>query len=289
MGTPALVHLSAQSHYSFHSSILRISDLVEIAQHAGTIALADEGNLFGHPEFAHQCQEHRIKPIFGMTVRITTPNEPARVTLLATNPRGYGNLLKLASRPFLSDWTQPLVLSLDRIASHAEGLLAIDGFQDGLTTEAFIAGFDRAKAVRQAAELEAIFGKGRLFLELHLHDNDNRSGHSLAGYIHHHTGINVVLCFPLRMKNRGDAQCLHLWRTIGRRGSSQNKIPSGESTMSNDCFPFRDGYPVPPDELRKSLLPIHHPAMRNSVRIARRSSRLLSTSAACPLPNPAPC
>ena len=62
--TPLNVH----SHYSLLSALPKIPDLIAYAKklHYTSLALTDNGNLYGAIEFYKACRDSGIKPIIGM-------------------------------------------------------------------------------------------------------------------------------------------------------------------------------------------------------------------------------
>ena len=61
-------HLHAHSHYSLLQALPKIPDLVAAAKKDGmkTLALTDNGNMYGAIEFYKECKDKGIKPILGV-------------------------------------------------------------------------------------------------------------------------------------------------------------------------------------------------------------------------------
>ena len=61
-------HLHTHSHYSLLTALPRIEDLVSQAKKDGltSLALTDNGNLYGAIEFYKACKKAEIKPIIGV-------------------------------------------------------------------------------------------------------------------------------------------------------------------------------------------------------------------------------
>jgi DNA polymerase-3 subunit alpha len=136
------VHLQVHSEYSFLQAPVRIPALLkktkELKQNA--IALTDHGFMFGILDFYMEMGEKKelqaVKRILGSHIYIQTdnakPNDKSsynRLTLLAENQNGYKNLVKIVSETYTStDKFQEIpALSLDFLANHKEGLIAIAG------------------------------------------------------------------------------------------------------------------------------------------------------------------
>ena len=102
-------HLHTHSHYSLLNALPKIDELVGAAKKYGmkTLALTDNGNMYGTIEFYKLCKKKEIKPIIGVDFYVAQrtrkdkdagiDNRRTRLVLLAQNEIGYRNLLKLVT------------------------------------------------------------------------------------------------------------------------------------------------------------------------------------------------
>jgi error-prone DNA polymerase len=157
----AFVELHCHSAYSFLDGASHPEELAARAAELGyeTLALTDHDGVYGSLEFAHAAKAFGIRPITGAEVSLS---DGSHVTLLVESPRGYANLCRLLTAAHAGTRpkpTEPIPPALDRhlFATYNEGLVCLSGCaRDGL-------------AVRNgngAAELAAIFGRDRFFVEL---------------------------------------------------------------------------------------------------------------------------
>ena len=109
--------LQVKTSYSILSSLNEIEKLVKYAKSIGytSLAITDENNMFGVPEFYQQCQKYNIKPIIGIELTI---NEK-RILLYAINNQGYKNLIKLST--IISEKT----LTIETLIKYKDNLLLI--------------------------------------------------------------------------------------------------------------------------------------------------------------------
>ncbi len=93
--TPLQVH----SGYSFFNSMIQIDPLVDRAKELGfsQLALTDDQVLHGVIPFYQACLKHHIKPIIGMTVKISIDDKFINAILLAKSTIGYKHLLKIST------------------------------------------------------------------------------------------------------------------------------------------------------------------------------------------------
>lgn len=110
------VHLHLHSDYSLLDGACKISSLVERARSLGmdSLAITDHGNLFGAVEFHDTALAAGINPIIGCEVYVARESRLSRngrsdnsnhLVLLASDARGYHNLIKLVSAASLKAFT----------------------------------------------------------------------------------------------------------------------------------------------------------------------------------------
>jgi error-prone DNA polymerase len=128
------VELHAHSAYSFLDGASLPEELAARAAGLGyeALALTDHDGVYGSLEFAHAAKHAGVRPITGAEVSL---EGGAHVTLLCETQRGYANLCRIltdahaGTRPEGREAREPLppATSLDVVAEHAEGLVALSG------------------------------------------------------------------------------------------------------------------------------------------------------------------
>ncbi len=174
------VHLHVHSSYSLLEGALKIPQLADLARadDQPALALTDTGNLFGALEFSDKLSSSGIQPIIGCSLAIKFGDEPPtrtgllqrlpRIVLLAADERGYRELMALVSSSHLEvpDNSEPHV-TLEWLAAHSEGLLALTGGPDGPIDKAITS--DHSDLAKPRLEsLRRIYGE-RLYVELQRH------------------------------------------------------------------------------------------------------------------------
>ena len=111
------VALYVKTSYSMLSSLIKIEELVSRAKEYGykSLAITDEGNMFGVMEFYNCCKKYDIKPIVGMEI---TYNDK-KFLLYAKNIEGYKCLIKLAT--IISDDK----LSIDDVKKYSNDVILV--------------------------------------------------------------------------------------------------------------------------------------------------------------------
>lgn len=137
----SFVHLRAHSTYSIRDGLALPSELVQRAQQLGytSLALTDHANLFGAVKFSRAARAAGIKPILGMTLRLSDESQLAQaqtdyeIAILAKTPEGYRNLMRIATE------AQTVSARVNRrgcvthafFAQHIEGLIVLGGWLAG--------------------------------------------------------------------------------------------------------------------------------------------------------------
>ena len=106
-----------------------------------TLALTDNGNLYGAIEFYKECQKNGLKPIIGvdtyMAVRTRHDKQAgldkdrSRLILLCKNETGYKNLLKLVTASYLEGFYYKPRIDFEILEKYREGLIAISSSWSG--------------------------------------------------------------------------------------------------------------------------------------------------------------
>jgi len=177
------VHLRVHSAYSLSEGAIHVKDLAGLCRDLNlpAVAVTDTNNLFGALEFSGAAAKAGVQPIIGCQLRIEeertdranarpgdAPEISGAMVFLVKDDTGYRNLLKLLAHAYLEteDAHDPHV-SLDVVAEHAEGLLALTGGPDGPLGR-LLAGGQGPKAEALLDHLQAAF-PDRLYMEIQRH------------------------------------------------------------------------------------------------------------------------
>lgn len=178
---PSFVHLHVHSEYSLLDGACRTADLVRAARELGmpAIAITDHGNLFGVIEFYTNALQAGVKPIIGCELYLapqdrrtraggSTREQLGHLLLLAMDPTGYRNLMKLSTIGYLEGFYYKPRIDRQVLAELADGLIATSACLQGEIPQRLLAD-DFAGARRLAEEYLRIFGPERFFIELQNH------------------------------------------------------------------------------------------------------------------------
>ena len=131
------VHLHTHSHYSLLTALPKVDELVGETKKCGmsSLALTDNGNLYGAIEFYKACKKAGIKPIIGVDFYVAArgrkdmqagiDNRRSRLVLLAMNETGYRNLIQLVTKSNLEGFYYKPRIDRELIAQFHEGLISI--------------------------------------------------------------------------------------------------------------------------------------------------------------------
>jgi error-prone DNA polymerase len=232
-GSHSYVELRCRSAFSFLDGASLPEDLVAAAVALGydTLALADFGGLYSAPRFFAAARKVGLRPIVGAEIALAAqPTTP--LLLLVEDRRGYRNLCRLITRMKQGYRKGEGVATLDLLAEHAAGLIALLG----------------PSPRADVADLAALFGPQRAFLEVQRHmdageERQNRAVLAQAAVY----GLSVVATNDVRYATAGRSStwdvlaCIRAGVTvdqIGRRlhGNSERhlKAPAAMADLFRD-------------------------------------------------------
>jgi error-prone DNA polymerase len=124
-------HLSVRSYFSIKDGAFSPEDLVERTAELGmsSVAITDRDGLYGAPRFAAACRHYGVKPIFGATLTVRTRRGDHRVTLLARDAAGYGNLCRLITTAHMTGERGDPALTTGQVCERSSGLICLLGPQ----------------------------------------------------------------------------------------------------------------------------------------------------------------
>ncbi|MBV9576389.1 MAG: DNA polymerase III subunit alpha, partial [Gammaproteobacteria bacterium] len=198
---PKFIHLRVHTEFSLSEGLLQLPSLMQktAAMRMPAIAITDLGNLYAVIKFYQEAFRTGIKPIIGVDLGITNPAKtslPYRLTLLCQTDEGYKNLLKLISKSYLegqADGT-PLIQK-EWLTSHAMGLIALSGGQEGDIGQALMAN-QLEEAKKYCEDWQSLFPH-RFYIEI------SRVGKSDENdYIQHVLPLAESLAIPVVATNK---------------------------------------------------------------------------------------
>ncbi|GAA4805902.1 DNA polymerase III subunit alpha [Nocardioides caeni] len=193
-GGSDFVHLHVHTEYSMLDGASLLDGLFTRTRDLGmtSIAMTDHGNLHGAYDFYSKAKKYDVKPIIGIEAYVTpgTPRGERRrvrwgkgdlaeeggddvagggaythMTMWAESTEGMHNLFRLSSRSSLEGYYFKPRMDKEILAEHSKGLIVSTGCPSGaIQTRLRLGQYD--EALREAGELQEIFGKDNVFLEL---------------------------------------------------------------------------------------------------------------------------
>ncbi len=173
-------HLHTHSHYSLLTAVPKIKPLVAKAKEfkMDSLALTDNGNMYGAIEFYQECEKNGIKPILGVDAYIAprsrldkdpeVDNKRTRLVLLAENNDGYKNLIKLVTSSYVEGLFYKPRMDKEILKKWNKGLIAVLPSFFGEHVSA-LRGNNFEKATEIVMSYKEIFGKENFFLEITHH------------------------------------------------------------------------------------------------------------------------
>ena len=178
------VHLHLHSQYSLLDGANKIEAVIRRAAEMKmpALALTDHGNLFGAVQFHDTAKKYGVKPIIGCEVYVAREGRQSRngrsaqsnhLVLLATNKKGYQNLVRLVSLGYLEGFYYRPRIDLELLQEHSEGLIGLSACLQGVVAWNLMQDH-YAKAKEESGKLAEILGPGNFYLELQDHGIDEQ-------------------------------------------------------------------------------------------------------------------
>ncbi len=270
------VHLHCHSHYSLLDGAGKIEKLVERAKELEmpALALTDHGNLFGALEFYQKATAVQLKPIIGFEAYIATGSRfdksagsqkesSYHLTLLAMNPTGYRNLIKMSSLAFNEGFYFRPRIDKELLRQYNEGLICLSGCASSEFSRSILTGESDgyAKAKEVALWYRDLFGD-RYYLEIQ--DNGLELQKIIleeASKISRELGIPTVATNDVHYVNQRDseAQDILLCLSTGKFRTDEKRFK-----MDSDQFFLRSGREM------LQAMPGQEDAIRRTAEIAER-------------------
>ena len=227
------VHLHLHTQYSLLDGANQLHPLLKQVRafQQPALAVTDHGNLFGAIDFYEKAIAHEVKPIIGCEAYLApgsrrqregllAHNDYYHLILLATNLKGYHNLIKLSSRAYLEGFYYKPRMDKELLQEHHEGLIALSGCLSG-EVPYLIGQRDMEKATQTAGQYREIFGKDHYYLEVQANGLDHQliANRGLVD-IHKKLGIPLVGTNDCHYLKKEDARpheimlCLQTGKTL---------------------------------------------------------------------------
>lgn len=116
-------NLYLNTEYSLLNSTCRIEKICAKAKEYGydSLAITDDGNMYGVIKFYKACIKNAIKPIIGLKIKYQYNDKISSILLYAANNLGYQNLMKICSIQKINKG----VIDLHILSHYAFGIIAI--------------------------------------------------------------------------------------------------------------------------------------------------------------------
>lgn len=159
--------LHAHSAFSFLEGAAEPETIAERAEELGlpAVALVDRAGVYGLPRFAKACREHGVEAIMGAEVVL---EDGSRLPLLVESAEGWTHLCQLLTAAALGRPKGQAAASWLQVGEHAQGLLALTGWQNGPLLRAWERGGEEA-AREVLRKLVTCFGREHLAVEVCRH------------------------------------------------------------------------------------------------------------------------
>ncbi len=169
------IPLNVHSQFSILDSTASVSALAEKAASYSipSLALTDQGNLYGAVDFYKACKAVGIKPILGCEIWVALGSRLEKkkavgipngfpIVLLAKSIEGYRNLCKLSSAGFLEGFYYQPRIDKELLKAHSGGLICLSGALNGPISYRILQGSEEP-LLQEIQWYQALFGEDFYF------------------------------------------------------------------------------------------------------------------------------
>ena len=242
----------------------RIRDLVSFAkdQNMPAIGLTDHGVMYGSVKFYKEATAAGIKPLMGCEVYVAADRRDRskapyyHLTLLARNPEGYKNLMKLSTAGYLEGFYRKPRVDMELLRKHGKGIVCLSGCLSAEVPTRILEG-----RMDEARQLLMEYGEvfDAVFLEMQDHGipEQKRVNEGLI-QLHKDTHIPLVATNDSHYTARNDARMHDALLCIGT-----GKFHNDPNRMK---FHGEEFYVKPVEEMAR-IFPDHPEALENTLKV----------------------
>ncbi|MGW8265819.1 MAG: DNA polymerase III subunit alpha, partial [Longimicrobiales bacterium] len=267
----SFVHLHTHSEFSLLDGANRLSDLVRRAQEfeMPALALTDHGCLFGAWNFQKIARRGDVKPIIGMEAYVAPGDRRERVragqgerayyhlVLLARNPEGYRNLVKLSSIGYTEGFYMRPRVDREVLARYSDGLIVSSACMAGEVSRHLLA--DDWAGAREAAEWYANVFQDRYYLEVQAHNTEGQAKLNREIFkLSRELGLPVIATNDAHFLQHGDHEAHDVLLCIGL----------GKDRADPNRMRYDDGLYFKSHQEMAEFFPDHPEVLENTLKIA---------------------
>lgn len=215
---PPFAHLHVHTEYSILDGACRVRPLVELAGDLGMehIGITDHGTMAGTVELYKRARAVGIQPVLGMEAYLADDHrikesvdgrkpKNHHLTLLASSPEGFRNLMKLSSIAAIDGYYYNPRIDDELMSRYSKGVVALTGCMAGRTQSHLMDG--NVEAARAEVDtLASIFGHDNVYVEFQ--DGgipEQRQINELLRGIQRDSGLPAVVTADVHYLTREDA------------------------------------------------------------------------------------
>ena len=274
----SFVHLHLHTEYSLLDGASRPEALAKRVAQLGmpACAITDHGNMFGAVEFYNAMKGVGVKPIIGCEMymaygsrfdKSSVEDQQAdagannHLIVLASNDKGYKNLVKLVSAGYTEGFYYKPRIDKDLLREHREGLIVLSSCLKGEVSQNLANG-NYGRARDAALQFKDILGAENFFLEIQDHGiPDQQKIVPMMARLGEETGLQLVATNDSHYLSKDDAFAHEVLLCIGT-----GKTLGDEKRMK---FYSDDFYVKGSDEMGR-VFRDYPEAIANTARIAER-------------------
>ncbi len=210
------------TEYSILNSTCRINQICKLAKQSGydSLAITDDGNMYGTIKFYKECIKNDLKPIIGLKIKYQYNDLISEILLYAMNNLGYQNLMKICSIQKLNKG----VIDLNLLARYAFGILAVLPSSNNFVYQALLKPNTVDAGINHYFLLKSIFDT--VYLGISKTDNFERRFYHSIIKLGLENRLEMIAMVKVCMMDPSDRLALRVLRTI--KGEKNNELDNSQ-------------------------------------------------------------
>ncbi|MBC7798714.1 MAG: DNA polymerase III subunit alpha [Pyrinomonadaceae bacterium] len=224
-------HLKVRTDFSLLESTIRVPALVKRLTELdmNCCAITDKGNLFAALSFYNSFKYAGLKPILGYEAYLTNGSRFERetvlksherpyypLTLLATNWKGYQNLVELSSRSYTEGYHHKPRVDVELLSQYGGNIIALSGGVTGIIGH--LLGIGKSElAEAKTRELTEIFGRENFYIEVQNHGvSEETEIWKKVAFFARETNVKIVATNDVCFLRKEDSRAYRVINCLGK-------------------------------------------------------------------------
>lgn len=246
--------LRTHSYFSFLESLISPEEIVNrgVQDQIHTLGLTDYRYLTGAIPFYEACSKVGIKPILGLEIDFTYQGFTGRLTLIAKDIQGWGNLCRLSSIMLVDG----RIIDIQTLEKHSKGLVCLAGNPRGILKELILnSPPSQFLPDRFIGALKSIFAN-RIFIEIQRYENGHLKNEQLLYDLAMNHELPIIASQDILFGDKRD-QPIYRTMTAIKNNTTVQQVSEDDLPPYSSHFPKWDDFAYRYLDLPQAIQNLH--------------------------------